>query len=272
MTRLLLVFGLAMCLACSEDGPARSSEGALPPEPFPSGSPDPVVTVRQDAGALALLDRADAVLYSPLLAGLHDVTYRFKTTRRPKVAVEVRWVEPDHVRSELALDADAGAATQNWTRVGGPKHLRDATSLVDLVVGTPNRAQYKGDEIILQSAGHVKIVARSERSLSRSLVEAVITFGDDGLPTCMETQTVNSKIILVPTYRRGPGGRWLVDKVDTRIEGGGKTRSTVMSFEYQRIGPYTMPHRVTLHGLDEEVVQEYLDIHVDQGLSKEQIR
>lgn len=277
MMRLLLVLGLICTTACSDDqGPSGSRDDRSDPpaggttDPGPK-KPDPKA-VRQDEGALSLLDRADAVSYSPLLAGLLDVTYHFRTSRQPKVAVEVSWVKPNHVGARLRLDGDATSETENWARTLGPQFVTEAKRLADLVVGTTNREQYVDDEIILEAADRVKIVARSERSLERSLLEAVITFGKDGLPTRMETKTLTASITLVPTHRLGPDGRWLVDKVDTRITSGGKKQSTVMSFEYQRVGPYTMPRKVTLDGSDGKVVQEYLEIRVDQGLSPEQVR
>jgi len=272
MTRLFFVLTLVMCAACSDGRPAGSPERGARSDPAPQDAADPAALVRQDAAALVLLDRADELVYSPLLAGLADVTYRYKSTRQSKVAVEVRWLKPDHVRSQLVLEPGADSATRRWADRSGSEHLKTATALVDLVVGTPNRAQYEGDEIILESERLVKVVARSERSLARSLLEAWITFGEDGLPKRMVTLTDTGKITLVPTYRRGPEGHWVVDKVDTRINTGDKDRTTVMRFEYQRAGAYTMVHRIRLDYLGEEVVQEYLDIHVDQGLTEEQFR
>ena len=272
MMRLFLVLTLVMCSACSDGDPARSTARGIPPDPAPQDASDPAAMVRQDAAALVLLDRADGLLYSPLVAGLADVTYRYKSSRQPKVVVEVRWMKPDLVSSRLLLEPGAGAGTRRWAEASGSSHLKNVTHLVDLVVRPPTRSQYEGDEIILESERRVRVVARSEWSLARSLIEALITFGPNGLPVHMEMQTATSVITLGPTYRRGPEGRWLVDKVDTRINSGGEVRTAVMKFEYQRVGPYTMPQRVTLDGLDEPVVQEYLDIHVDQGLTEEQIK
>ena len=158
-----------------------------------------------------MLDRADGLLYSPLLAGLADVTYRYKSSRQPKVVVEVRWMKPDLVSSSLLLEPGAGAGTRRWAEASGSSHLKNVTHLVDLVVRPPTRSQYEGDEILLESERRVRVVARSERSLARSLIEALITFGPNGLPVHMEMQTATSVITLGPTYRRGPEGRWLVD-------------------------------------------------------------
>ncbi len=257
--RLPMILLILVCWGCGGDEAAA-----------PDAAPTPPPDTRE--AALALLDRADAAVYSPLQAGLSDATYIFRTSERPGVSVEVKWVKPDHAGGRLILDPGADAATAEWAATYGPSFVQQSADLADLLVGVTNRSQYEEDELSLLDPETVRVVARSERSRERGLRSAIISVGADGLPLSLDSETNTGRVLLSLSYRPREDGRWLVQEAESQVISGGTTDQRTLRFEYQTVGKYTMPRRVIIGGGDEEVTREFSEVRVDQGLTPAMVR
>lgn len=273
-SRWLVVALLLTCFSCSDDAPtpgsSRSSGGAPSGEGSSGGEPPQEVKPLQDAGALALIDQGDVQIYMASQAGLKDVTYEQTLDGFPGVSFSVRWVAPDHADVRMQVLDDR---MQAWARENGQQKMSEVLDLHELIVGKTNRSQYEDDEIRLEGPNKVTIIAKSQQSMRR-FTRTTTTFDGRGLPVTSEHHLTNGNIVTQTTsFRPGPDGRYLIDRVDSVLKQPEKETRSTMVFTYEVVSGYTLASRISVTNANgEKHGSTFRDYAVDRGLRAEEIR
>jgi len=270
--RWLLVLTVLALVACSPEPAAPASAGSATTgsgDPADGGEPPAKSKPPQDAAAWAMFDRADNETYLASAAGLKDVTYDHRFSDAPGVHVSIRWVAPDHADARFELDDETMRA---WAQENGRRKMNDALGVHELIVGRSNRGQYEFDELTVEGPNKVKVTARAPESVAR-FDTIVTTFDDRGLAVHSLTMRAGTTFDLSVTYRPGPDGRFLVDRVDSvTTKSDGEKSDLAMMFSYTRAGPYTVISKLTSPRSDGDYVQSFSNFVVDVGLRIEDFR
>jgi len=246
---LVVLFVLAVT------SPAQAGEKPTPKPTAP----------RQDAKALALLDQADAVMYSARRLGLKDLQYRHVLGNLPGVWVAVKWMAPDRAAGKVEVGPEAAPAMKFFARSQGEMLKSTALGVVDMMTGKENRKVYEKDEILFVAPGKVKIVARSARS-QKIFQEHVIAFDDRGLPASTRSVKSGTTIDLSVTFVQRDRGKYFVDRVVSVKTTAEQKVDTTMTFTYAEQGGYHFPSRIDSVTGAGKTVMTFEGIKANQGL------
>jgi hypothetical protein len=157
---------------------------------------------RQDPEAVKLVERFDALLYVPRAEALRDLEFATKLPSGHHLVL--RWKQPDQIKSELVVPADAPPDRARQLAYVIPKDQEEAQKhaprFVDLEIGEVLHQKHKDDDILLVAPNQVKIVARSEATKA-VLKEQTLVFDQQGLIT--QTKIISPTGVestLAPTY------------------------------------------------------------------------
>ncbi len=220
----------------------------------------------QDPAAMALIDAADKVVYSPLRAGLQDLQYRHRFQKLPGIEVAVKWLAPDQKKLEVAVAGDAAAHVKQMAEAVKSQLLRQAELTLEMVVGKDSRKTYGGDKVELLAPRQVKITAMSERSKT-IFKESTITFDEVGRPSKMVSTTESGTISMNVTFQ-AKGEQWIVKEVASETGSGPMS----LTIEYQESGTYLFPSRLTNKTGTETIIQEFADMKVDSGMTADALK
>ncbi len=218
----------------------------------------------QDPKALALMDKADALVYSARRAGLKDVEYAFTMSNLPNIVVKIRWMAPELVKVQVAPAEGAPEQAVKIAEALAPGGIDvRARGTVDMVVGTETRQSYAGDEIALSAENQVKVTAKSPRSL-RLFNENTITFDKSGLPVEMKSVTATGQIEMTALHEKR-GEFWFLKNAKARTSAGDMN----MGIETQEVSAFTFPSRIVTKLPDgSESVWTFGAYKVNQGLKE----
>lgn len=212
----------------------------------------------QDPKALELFDKADVAVYSAKRAGLKDVSYRMTLSTLPKLAVVTNWTLTDGPTVKLDVASDAESHVRIIAAEREQSLLTQGALVLDMVIGTENRATYVGDEVSLAGPNQVRIVAKSERS-KNVFTESMVTYDAKGLPVQMRSITKNGSIEIEVAFEKF-GELHRVQEVRTK----GASGTSRMVFSYQEVGGYLFPKTIDSEQGSIKMTQAFSDFAVDR--------
>jgi hypothetical protein len=222
---------------------------------------------KQDAEALKLIERFDALMHVPRAAGLKDVEF---VTRLPsRLDLVLRWKHPDKVASDLTVAEDAPAAEVEPLKRIIPAHraeaAKHAASFVKIVTGEVLGEQHKDDDVTLEAPNQIRIVARSDASKA-VFKEQALTFDEQGLvKQARVTAPTGLVSTLEPTFAPWKG-KHLYQSLKTSI---GPDQQTV-TFEYEQVGEFMLVKKLTtkstVRGKATEATLELRGFKANSGL------
>jgi hypothetical protein len=225
------VLAVMFALALMPIAAAQGTEAPKPPE-----------RPAQDPKAVAMIEKLDALMYRPRAAGLTDLEFTAKL--QGGFNLQVRWKDPDRMRADLVVPADAPDDAKKRLELikarFEPDAKKHAASFVVMQTGEVLREKHKDDELVLAGPNQVKIVARSDASKA-SFKEQTLTFNDQGLVTQVKVVAPNGfESAIEPKYVEW-GGKQVYQSLKTTI---GKDE-TLVSFDYVNVGTFLMVKKVT---------------------------
>jgi hypothetical protein len=223
---------------------------------------------KQDAEAVKLLERFDALRHVPRAAGLKDLQFAARLPSGHDLVL--RWKAPDKMASELVVPADAPADRARQLQFVIPKFQAEARkferAFLDLQLGELLWEDHKGDDVVLAAPNQVRIVAKSEKS-RRTFKEQLITFDEQGLvKQARVTSPTGGESIMEPTFTQW-NGKHLYQSLNTRIG----TNEQTISFEYAEHGGMMLLKKVVTTTKVDGKAQaprtlEFSDVKVNTGL------
>lgn len=215
---------------------------------------DPQKPVPQrDSAAVRRLEVFDAKVYTPVAAGLRELTFEFPMpeTALPGLVLDISWKTPDatQVTARVTDKAPASARQQmqlladlinDPKRAEGQEFRTNAHGVAKQVIGESLAAKLAGDDLATLSESEVKVTARSEAS-RRQFKEQVLTFDAKGLVTKATVTAPNGLVTVIETTWTEKSNRWFQSSVAMSV---GKERKSI-AFEYGDVGGFTLLQKMT---------------------------
>jgi hypothetical protein len=221
--------------------PAALAQAPAQPASPPPAAEKPV----QDAAAVKLIERCDALRHVPRAEGLVDLQFIVRLPMPLGLDLAVSWKAPDKVAGAFVVPDDAPPDRLKQLTITAAEKGSHAKGMagpfVQMMIGEVLRDTYKDDEITLAAANQVKIVPKSATSKS-TFKEQVLTFDDRGLLKQVKiTSPTGSESVMNPAFVEW-NKKFVYQSMTTTI---GKTETSV-SFEYGNAGDFLLVKKATM--------------------------